>query len=99
MKKKIRRHILTLALPVVASSLLERSVTTADIFLVGGLGANAIAAVGLSQLMIVFVMSLIAGLSVGTTVVIAQLVGAKKRQAACHAAASSLGIGLLLSFF
>jgi putative MATE family efflux protein len=97
MKRKIRRHILTLALPVVASSLLERSVTTADIFLVGGLGANAIAAVGLSQLMIVFVMSLIAGLSVGTTVVIAQLVGAHKRQAACQAAASSLAVGLLLS--
>lgn len=98
MKKKIRRHILTLALPVVASSLLERSVTTADIFLVGGLGADAIAAVGLSQLMIVFVMSLIAGLSVGTTVVIAQLVGAKKRQAACQAAFSSVAIGFLLSF-
>jgi putative MATE family efflux protein len=96
MKKKIRRHILTLALPVVASSLLERSVTTADIFLVGGLGANAIAAVGLSQLMIVFVMSLIAGLSVGTTVVIAQLIGAQKKEEACQTAVSAIGISLLL---
>ncbi|HZR47837.1 MAG TPA: MATE family efflux transporter [Candidatus Manganitrophaceae bacterium] len=98
MKRKVRRHILTLALPVVVGSLLERSVTTADIFLVGGLGADAIAAVGLSQLIIVFVMSLIAGLSVGTTVVIAQLIGADKKQAASQAASSALGIALLLSF-
>lgn len=89
---------MTLALPVVAGSLLERSVTTADIFLVGGLGADSIAAVGLSQLIIVFVMSLIAGLSVGTTVVIAQLIGADKKQAASQAASSALGIALLLSF-
>src|SRR5581483_10720499 len=98
LKRKVRRHILTLALPVVVGSLLERSVTTADIFLVGGLGADAIAAVGLSQLIIVFVMSLIAGLSVGTTVVIAQLIGADKKQTASHAASSALGIALLLSF-
>ena len=76
MRRAVRKQILALALPVVASSLLERAVTTADIFLVGGLGASAIAAVGLSQLVIVLLMSVIAGLSVGTTVIVAQLTGA-----------------------
>ncbi|MDC4206903.1 MAG: MATE family efflux transporter [Candidatus Manganitrophus sp.] len=94
----MRRKILALALPVVASSLLERAVTTTDIFLVGGLGASAIAAVGLSQLIIVFMMSLIAGLSVGTTVVVAQLVGAQRGQQASEAAFSALWVGFALSF-
>lgn len=98
MRREVRRQILALALPVVASSLLERAVTTTDIFLVGGLGASAIAAVGLSQLMIVFLMSLIAGLSVGTTVVVAQLVGARSERRASEAAFSASGVGFILSF-
>ncbi|MDC4225226.1 MAG: MATE family efflux transporter [Candidatus Manganitrophus sp.] len=98
MRREVRRKILALALPVVASSLLERAVTTTDIFLVGGLGASAIAAVGLSQLIIVFLMSLIAGLSVGTTVVVAQLVGAQNQRRASEAAFSALWVGFALSF-
>jgi|SRR5579884_340159 len=98
MRAEIRRQILALALPVVVSSLLERAVTTTDIFLVGGLGASAIAAVGLSQLIIVFLMSLIAGLSVGTTVVVAQMVGARSERRASEAAFSALWVGFGLSF-
>jgi len=96
MRKKIRGRILSLALPVVASSLLERAVTTADIFLVGGLGPEPIAAVGLSQLMIFLFMSLIAGLSAGTTVVIAQLVGGRRESDAAEGALSALGVGLAI---
>ena len=98
MRRAVRRQILALALPVVISSLLERAVTTTDIFLVGGLGASAIAAVGLSQLIIVFLMSLIAGLAVGTTVVVAQLVGARSERRAAEAAFSALLVGFALSF-
>lgn len=98
MRGEVRRQILALALPVVISSLLERAVTTTDIFLVGGLGASAIAAVGLSQLIIFFLMSLIAGLSVGTTVVVAQLVGARSERRASEAAFSALLVGFVLSF-
>ncbi|HLG21875.1 MAG TPA: MATE family efflux transporter [Candidatus Manganitrophaceae bacterium] len=96
MRKKIQRRILSLALPVVASSLLERAVTTADIFLVGGLGPEPIAAVGLSQLMIFLFMSLIAGLSAGTTVVIAQLVGGRRESDAAEGALSALWVGLAI---
>ncbi|MBI3805283.1 MAG: MATE family efflux transporter [Nitrospirae bacterium] len=97
MRRAVRKQILALALPVVASSLLERAVTTADIFLVGGLGASAIAAVGLSQLVIVLLMSVIAGLSVGTTVIVAQLTGADNKQRASEAAFSALWVGIGLS--
>jgi Na+-driven multidrug efflux pump len=41
----------SLAIPVVLSSFLQRSVGLVDIFLVGGLGASAIAAVGVAQIM------------------------------------------------
>src|SRR5262245_53458085 len=74
---QIRRTVLTLALPVTVSSLLQRTEGIADIFLVGGLGAVSIAAVGLGQLLAFIATTLVSGLSVGATVVIAQLCGAK----------------------
>ena len=57
MQKNIRQQVLSLALPVVLSSLLQRSVGIVDIFLVGGLGAQAIAAVGIVQIMVFVTMS------------------------------------------
>jgi len=91
----IRRRILTLALPVILSSVLERMVQIVDIFLVGGLGATAIASVGLSQLLIFFFLNLLAGLTMGATIIVAQLWGAKRRHEAARIAAQALRIGIL----
>jgi putative MATE family efflux protein len=72
----IRRSVIGLSLPVLLSSLFQRLVSIVDIFLVGGLGASAIAAVGLGQLLIFVTMTIFWGLATGTTVVIAHLWGA-----------------------
>ena len=48
---QIRKSVLTLALPVTISTLLQRTEGIAAVFLVGGLGATSIAAVGLGQLL------------------------------------------------
>ncbi|HET8760098.1 MAG TPA: MATE family efflux transporter [Nitrospiria bacterium] len=86
--------MLALALPVVASSLLERAVGIIDVFLVGGLGASAIAAVGASQLLVFMVSSMVAGLPAGTVVVVAQLWGAGRRPEAAAGARRVAGIAL-----
>ena len=95
MQKYIRKQVLSLALPVVLSSLLQRSVGIVDIFLVGGLGASAIAAVGIAQVMVFLVMSLSWGINVGVTVQVAQLWGAERKGDAAKAAyqAMLLAIG------
>jgi putative MATE family efflux protein len=98
---QIRRSVLTLALPVTVSSLLQRTEGIVAVFLVGGLGAVPIAAVGLGQLLAFIASTLVSGLSVGTNVVIAQLWGARRYQDAGEAARHflwlSLGVSLLLS--
>jgi len=86
MQPSIRKQVFSLALPVVLSSLLQRSVGIVDIFLVGGLGASAIAAVGMAQLMVFVVMSLSWGINIGVTVLVAQLWGADRKQEAAKAA-------------
>ena len=86
MQKSIRQQVFSLALPVVLSSLLQRSVGIVDIFLVGGLGSSSIAAVGIAQIMIFVMMSVSWGINVGVTVLVAQLWGAERKQDAARAA-------------
>jgi Na+-driven multidrug efflux pump len=86
----IRRVVFRLSMPVLLSSLFQRLVSIVDIFLTGGLGAAAIAATGLGQLLMFVAMTVFWGLSTGTTVVIAHLWGAGKREDAGRAAFGSL---------
>jgi len=81
----IRRNVINLSLPVLLSSLFQRLVSIVDIFLVGGLGAAAIAATGLGQLLIFVVMTVFWGLATGTTVVIAHLWGGGRHKEAKRA--------------
>jgi putative MATE family efflux protein len=82
----IRRKVVSLSLPVLLSSLFQRLVSIVDIFLVGGLGASAIAATGLGQLLVFVVMTVFWGLATGTTVVTAHLRGGGHRAEAGRAA-------------
>lgn len=91
----IRWSVFTLALPVTVSSLLQRAEGILAVFLVGGLGTDSIAAVGLSQLLIFIATTLLAGLSVSGTVVVAQLWGAQRKHDAGLAASQLIGIGVL----
>ena len=93
----IRRSVMTLALPVTISSLLQRAEGIVAVFLVGGLGAVPIAAVGLGQLLAFIATTLVSGLSVGANVVMAQLWGARRYEDAGQAARHFLGLSLLVA--
>ncbi len=103
MQTNIRQQVFSLALPVVLSSLLQRSVGIVDIFLVGGLGASSIAAVGLAQIMVFVVMSLSWGINVGVTVQVSQLWGAGRKgdaaKAAFQAMLLAVGAALIMMLF
>jgi len=94
---QIRRSVMTLALPVTVSSLLQRTEGIVAVFLVGGLGAIPIAAVGLGQLLAFIATTLVSGLSVGTNVIIAQLWGARRHEEAGQAARHFLWLSVLVS--
>lgn len=97
---QIRRSVMTLAFPITVSSFLQRAEGIVAIFLVGGLGATSIAAVGLGQLLAFIATTVVSGLSVGTNVIVAQLWGARRRQDAGEAARHflwlSIGASLVL---
>ncbi|MCI0483907.1 MAG: MATE family efflux transporter [candidate division NC10 bacterium] len=95
--REVRREVLRLALPVTVSYLLHRMVTAVDIFLVGGLGAPAVAAVGLGQLLVFVSMTVVWGLSTGTMVAVAQRWGADRRTEAGRIAVHGLVATLILT--
>ncbi|MGA6828354.1 MATE family efflux transporter [Nitrospira sp. NS4] len=94
---QIRKSVLTLALPVTVSSLLQRTEGILAVFLVGGLGATSIAAVGLGQLLAFIATTLVSGLSVGANVLIAQLWGARRTNDVEEAATHLLGLAGIVS--
>jgi putative MATE family efflux protein len=97
MQKNIRKQVFSLALPVVLSSLLQRSVGIVDIFLVGGLGASSIAAVGIAQIMVFVLMSASWGINVGVTVQVAQLSGGGRKEDAAQVAFQAMLLAVAAS--
>ncbi|MCS6876523.1 MAG: MATE family efflux transporter, partial [Aquificaceae bacterium] len=75
---RVALRVFKLALPVILSNLLYTVESAFSIILVSGLSATAVAAVGYSVNMLWFIYSLMALAYTGTTVMVAQRVGAKK---------------------
>jgi putative MATE family efflux protein len=77
-KLRVARRVLKLALPIILSNLLYTIESAFSIILVSGLSASAVAAVGYSASMLWFIYSLMALAYTGTSVLVAQRVGAGK---------------------
>lgn len=71
-------HVLSLALPAVGEQLLNMLVGLADTFMVGHIGASAVAAVGLSNQAVMLVTTFYAAVATGVTALVARHVGARE---------------------
>lgn len=93
----IRSAIALLAVPMILELSLESVFAVVDMFFVGRLGANAIAAVGLTELAITIVYSIAIGLSTAATAVVARRIGEKDPDGAAHAGMQSLLLALMIT--
>ncbi len=89
-----------LAWPAVAEQLLQMALGIVDTIMVGRIGAAAIAAVGLSDQLVMLILVSFAAFNVGTTALVARHVGAREperaRSVAQQAMLTSAGLGLVL---
>src|SRR5689334_19732433 len=88
------RAIVLLAVPMVLEMAMESLFGIVDIFFVAHLGADATATVGITEGMLVLVMAVAFGLSMGATAVVARRVGEHDKDGAAEAAVQSILIGV-----
>jgi putative MATE family efflux protein len=93
------RRVLALAWPSVAEQSLLTLVGLVDTYLVGHLGAEAIAGVGLGNIILNWVVALLTAIGVGATAVVAREAGAKRPAEANAVAAQGLLIAGVIGAF
>ena len=93
----LRRRVLGLAWPVIGENMLETLLEIVNTVLVAGLGAAALAGVGSGLQIMFFVLAALAALSVGSSILVAQAVGAQDFESAGRLARQSLIWSVFLS--
>ena len=87
----------SLAIPIIAGMGIQTLYSLVDMFFIGKLGGDAIAAVAFNMPIFFFVMGLSFGLGSGVTASIARFIGSNDKVNADNAAEHSIVIGLLIS--
>jgi len=90
----IGRAVVLLAVPMVLEMLMESIFLVVDVFFVGKLGADAITTVGVTESLMTIIYAAAIGLSIGATATVARRIGEKDPEAAAHAGAQSILIGV-----
>lgn len=93
----MRKSILALAWPVVTELVLQTVTQMADMIMVGRLGSQCVAAVGLSNQPFNIIQGCFMGIGVGTTALVARFMGAGDEGRADRVTAQSLAIGSILA--
>ena len=97
--RQLRKTIYSLALPIVWSNLLQRGVGIIDVMMVGHLGVEELAAVGMAQLVVFFTNALIMGIGIGSMILVARATGANEPEKRCQTAGCGVAMGAIASFF
>lgn len=93
----IARASFLLAVPMILEMAMESVFAIVDIFFVAGLGAEAVAAVGLTEAVISLLYAVAIGVSMAATAMVARRIGEQNPEAAAVVAGQAIWIGAFIS--
>ena len=96
-KGSILRNLLLLSWPMIVSNIMGMIGPTIDMIWVGRLGPDAIAAVGVSGIIVMFIMTAMMGVAIGARALIARFMGKKQPNEAVRVARQAFLIAIGLS--
>ncbi len=93
----LNRAVFLLALPMVLEMAGESLFVVVDAYFVAGLGARALAALGLTETFLEIVYAIAVGLAMSTTALVARRVGEKDHRGAARSAVQAITVGIITS--
>lgn len=96
-RTSVTTRVLSLAWPAIVEQSLAMMVGVIDTAMVGRLGAQALASVGLGAQVMMVAITVFAAISTGTTALVARCIGAGETDEACRVARQSLVMGAIVA--
>ena len=93
----LNRAVFLLSVPMILEMVMESVFGILDVLFVGRLGADAVAAVGLTESLLTVVFAVAIGLCMSTTALVARRIGEGQPEEAARAAVQALAIGVAAS--
>ncbi len=94
----LSRAITLLSIPMVLEMSMESLFAIVDVFFVSRLGGSAVAAVGVTESLLMILFGVAIGVSMGTTAMVARRIGEKDEKGASIGAAQAIWLGVAVSF-
>lgn len=93
----IGRAVVLLAVPMVLEMVMQSVFAVVDVFFIGKLGPDSVAAAGMTDSMLTLVFSIAMGLSMAATAVVARRIGEREPDKAALSAVQAIALGVALS--
>ena len=93
----LSRAVFLLAVPMILEMVMESVFGVLDVYFVGRLGADAVAAVGLTESLLTVTFAVAIGLSMSVTALVARRIGEKQPEEAARTAVQAIGVGFAAS--
>ncbi len=93
----LKRAVFLLSVPMILEMVMESAFGITDVFFVGRLGPDAVAAVGLTESLLTVIYAVAMGLCMSTTALVARRIGEKRPDEAARTAVQAVAVGLFVS--